>query len=87
MADAHGIRGWQWTFIINCVMTIGMALIGPFLIPDFPDKPNPLAFWLTKRDYEIARMRLDRFRRVDVKPIKVSTFKRTLANPATWLGM
>lgn len=87
MADAHGIRGWQWTFIINCIMTIGMAIIGPFLIPDFPDKPNPRAFWLTKRDYEIARMRLNRFRRVDVKPINLATFKRTLTNPATWMAL
>ncbi|BEI88838.1 uncharacterized protein CcaverHIS019_0202000 [Cutaneotrichosporon cavernicola] len=87
MADAHGIRGWQWTFIINCIMTIGMALIGPFLIPDFPDKPNPRAFWLTKRDYEIARMRLDRFRRVDVKPIKPATFKRTFSSPQLYLAM
>ncbi|GMK56362.1 hypothetical protein CspeluHIS016_0302020 [Cutaneotrichosporon spelunceum] len=87
MADAHGIRGWQWTFIINCIMTIAMALIGPFLIPDFPDKPNPLAFWLTKRDYEIGRMRLERFRRVDVKPIKPAAFKRTFASPITWLAV
>lgn len=85
MENAHGIRGWQWTFIINCIMTVCLALVGPFFIPDFPDKPNRLAFWLNKRDYEIAQMRLSRFRRVDVKPINFATFKRTFKNPVTYL--
>jgi hypothetical protein len=40
LEDKHGIAGWQWTFIINCIMTICLAALGPFMIPDFPDRPK-----------------------------------------------
>lgn len=81
----HGIAGWQWTFIINCIMTICLALIGPLMIPDFPEKPNPLAFWLTAEDKQIAQMRLERFRRVDINPINAKAFWRTIKNPALYM--
>ncbi|TXT08635.1 hypothetical protein VHUM_02763 [Vanrija humicola] len=81
----NGIQGWQYTFIINCVMTIAVAMLGPFFIPDFPDKPNKLAFWLTPRDYEIAQARLRRFRRESPNPINWPTFWRMLKNPMLYI--
>lgn len=83
----HGLRGWQWTFVINCIMTCCLALLGPLMIPDFPDKPNPLAFWITPVDREIAMARLERFKRVDVNPINLKTFKRTLSNPFLYMAI
>ncbi|WWC65456.1 uncharacterized protein I303_108074 [Kwoniella dejecticola CBS 10117] len=80
-----GIPGWQWTFILNCVMTIAVAIIGPFMIPDFPDNPNPRAFWLKPRDKEIARERLDRFTRSSPNPINLKCALRTLKNPLLYM--
>lgn len=85
MDNAHGIAGWQWTFIINCIMTICVALMGPFMIPDFPDSPNPRAFWFKLRDKEIAQARLKRFRRESPNPINIPTFLRTFKNPMTYM--
>ncbi|WRT70479.1 uncharacterized protein IL334_007477 [Kwoniella shivajii] len=76
-----GIAGWQWTFIINCIMTIIVALAGPFMIPDFPNNPNPRAFWLNDSDMEIARERLARYTRESPNPINFKTLFRTLKNP------
>lgn len=46
---------------------------------------SPLAFWLTKRDKEIAQIRLARFRRVDINPINWATAKRTALNPIVYM--
>ncbi|KAI9152345.1 transporter [Paramyrothecium foliicola] len=33
---AHGIRGWQWLFIIEGVATVGIGAICAFFMPEFP---------------------------------------------------
>ena len=35
---AHGIAGWRWLFIIEGVMTIGLALIFSLILPNHPRK-------------------------------------------------
>ncbi|KAF1969752.1 MFS general substrate transporter [Bimuria novae-zelandiae CBS 107.79] len=35
---AYGIEGWRWIFIVEGVATIGVAIIGWFLVIDFPDR-------------------------------------------------
>ncbi|GFZ51574.1 hypothetical protein JCM24511_09341 [Saitozyma sp. JCM 24511] len=81
----HGIAGWQWTFIINCIMTLCIAVLGPFMIPDFPDRPNPWARWLTPRDKEIVRARLARFTRESPNPINIACAVRTFKNPILYM--
>src|SRR5689334_16311071 len=34
--DKHGMHGWQWLFIIEGVVTFGVAIIAIFLLPDQP---------------------------------------------------
>jgi MFS family permease len=51
---AHGIRGWRWIFLIEGSLTIGVGLIVPFLIPDFPEK----AKWLSEDDKKFVHARL-----------------------------
>lgn len=39
MADlegARGIRGWQWLFIVEGAVTIAVALVSYFVLPDYP---------------------------------------------------
>ncbi|KAL1852413.1 hypothetical protein Daus18300_012172 [Diaporthe australafricana] len=63
---AEGRAGWRWAFIINGVCTIAVALAAFFLLPGYPERPNPLAkFYLKPRHIEIA---LARARRVSRKP-------------------
>ncbi|KAF2249399.1 MFS general substrate transporter [Trematosphaeria pertusa] len=51
---AHGIRGWQWLFIVEGVATVGIALIAPFFLLDYPATSKRL----TPRQREIAIARL-----------------------------
>ncbi|OLN97993.1 Pantothenate transporter FEN2 [Colletotrichum chlorophyti] len=62
----HGRSGWRWAFIINGVCTIAVALAAFFILPGYPERPNPLAkFYLKPRHIEIA---MARARRVGRKP-------------------
>ncbi|KAM0754529.1 MFS general substrate transporter [Meredithblackwellia eburnea MCA 4105] len=38
LSGKHHLNGWQWIFIIYGTITIGLGIIGYFLIVDFPDK-------------------------------------------------
>lgn len=73
---AHGIAGWRWLFIINCVMTIFVGAAGFFMLPDYPHNPNPRAFWFTATHARIAQGRLEREGRSDAKKITWSAAKR-----------
>lgn len=81
----HGRAGWRWAFIINGVCTIAIAIAGFFLLPGYPDRPNPLSrFYLTPRNIEIAQAR---GRRVNRKPqvgITVKSFLRCFSYWQLW---
>jgi hypothetical protein len=52
----HGLAGWRWLFTINAIITLPLALIGYFLWPGTPAKPNRLVIKESK--LETARFRL-----------------------------
>src|ERR1041385_1228102 len=33
----HGFKGWQWLFIIDCVISLPIAVAGFFFFPDLPE--------------------------------------------------
>lgn len=74
---AHGIAGWRWLFIINCGMTIVVGLAGFFMLPDYPSRPNPRAFWFTAEHARMAQERLERHGRAESKKITWAAAKRT----------
>ncbi|KAJ4394472.1 hypothetical protein N0V93_003690 [Gnomoniopsis smithogilvyi] len=74
---AHGIAGWRWLFIINCGMTIVVGLAGFFMLPDYPSRPNPRAFWFTSEHARMAQERLQRHGRAESKKITWAAAKRT----------
>jgi hypothetical protein len=57
----------RWLFVINAIITVVWGLLGFFMIPDLPNKPNPRAFWFSKADAELAVERLLRHNRADSK--------------------
>ncbi|KAJ5463198.1 hypothetical protein N7475_008142 [Penicillium sp. IBT 31633x] len=53
--DKHmGLKGWQWLFIIEGVVTFGVAGIGIFMIPDHPLTTR----WLTPEERQLAHDRI-----------------------------
>jgi MFS family permease len=42
LEGAMGIRGWRWLFIIEGVITIAVAIIAVFILPDYPTNSKRL---------------------------------------------
>ncbi|KAL4738274.1 major facilitator superfamily domain-containing protein [Aspergillus similis] len=55
MNGKSGLKGWQWLFIFDAIISIPIAVWGYFAIPDSPSKTR--AFWLRKKDREYAVQR------------------------------
>lgn len=55
--DVAGIAGWKWLFILQGVVTFIIAMVGYFVLPDFPLTTR----WLTEDERQLAfnRMELD----------------------------
>ncbi|GMK56128.1 hypothetical protein CspeluHIS016_0211840 [Cutaneotrichosporon spelunceum] len=85
MDGTLGRSGWRWGFIVNGVCTIFVALLAYFSIPGFPDRPNPLAKWyLSDKDYAIARRRTARVKREPLKPINAKSFLKAFKYWQLW---
>ncbi|KAF6804408.1 major facilitator superfamily transporter [Colletotrichum sojae] len=80
-----GRSGWRWAFIINGACTILVAIAAFFILPGYPERPNPLSkFYMKPRHLEIA---LARGRRVGRKPqigITVKSFLRCFTFWQLW---
>lgn len=59
----------RWLFVVNAIITVLQGAAGYFMIPDYPNNPNPRAVWFKRVHAELAMHRLDREGRVDIKPI------------------
>ena len=56
MNGVKGLAGWQWLFIMSGAITILLDFLG--LLIDSP--ANTRAVWLTRREKELSRERLER---------------------------
>ncbi|KAF2267737.1 MFS general substrate transporter [Lojkania enalia] len=54
---AYGIRGWRWLFIVEGVATVGVALITPFFLLDYPATSKRLK--PRQRELAVARLQAD----------------------------
>ncbi|ETS73784.1 hypothetical protein PFICI_14730 [Pestalotiopsis fici W106-1] len=75
----HGLAGWRWLFIINAIITLPLALIGYFIWPGTPAKPNRLVF--KEPELELARSRLSKTgTKVQSTPFSLALLKRIFTN-------
>ncbi|KAJ5790637.1 uncharacterized protein N7518_007648 [Penicillium psychrosexuale] len=54
----NGLAGWRWMYIICAIITLPIAILGYFVLPGSPDRPNKLV--LKEKDVQIAKARLER---------------------------
>ncbi|KAM0716498.1 hypothetical protein Q7P37_007943 [Cladosporium fusiforme] len=50
---AHGLAAWRWLFIVEGSITVAVALIVPFILPDFPANTR----WLSDQERALAAWR------------------------------
>lgn len=53
----NGLAGWRWMYIICAIITIPIAILGYFILPGTPDKPNK--YILKEKDIILAKSRLE----------------------------
>ncbi|KAL2854737.1 major facilitator superfamily domain-containing protein [Aspergillus pseudodeflectus] len=54
----HGLAGWRWMYIVCAVITIPIGILGYFILPGTPDRPNKLV--INDKDIELSKARLQR---------------------------
>ncbi|KAL1617833.1 hypothetical protein SLS54_007614 [Diplodia seriata] len=68
----HGLAGWQWLFIIQGAISIGVSIAAFFLLPDAPLQTR----WLTPTERQLAHNR-----------IALDTTARRSAPTSVWAGL
>ncbi|KAJ7581161.1 MFS general substrate transporter [Mycena floridula] len=76
----HGLAGWKWLFLIDGFITIPIAVLGFFIMPDLPTTTKP-SFFYTEAQIEIGKRRMQEIGR---KPPAKFTKKKVLGFFKTW---
>ncbi|KAF3009078.1 hypothetical protein E8E14_008180 [Neopestalotiopsis sp. 37M] len=79
----YGLAGWRWLFIMCGVINVPGALWGFVAVPDSPY--NTRVFYLSEKETEIAKARMDRLERKPFNGITIQTFRTTLRRPLVWV--
>jgi ACS family pantothenate transporter-like MFS transporter len=51
-----GLRGWQWLFVVDGIISVPIALLGFFCLPDLPEISKP--FYLSEDEVVFAQKRM-----------------------------
>ncbi|KAF4875258.1 putative transporter SEO1 [Colletotrichum siamense] len=76
LSGVHGMSGWRWLFIIDGIITLGIAFFGFVIFPDVPSRKKP--FTLTDADFKIAQKRVEGSSTPPQLQLSASIFKRVL---------
>ncbi|SPO03169.1 related to permease of the major facilitator superfamily [Cephalotrichum gorgonifer] len=71
-----GMSGWRWLFIIDGIITLGIAFIGYVVFPDVPSRRRP--FTLSESDHALAKKRLEGVSAPPGLAVSKDIFKRVL---------
>ncbi|TPX13698.1 uncharacterized protein E0L32_005901 [Thyridium curvatum] len=82
MNGVAGLPGWRWSFIIDGIITIPVAIFGFIFFPDLPETTT--AFFLKPHERELALSRLPP-KNPDGHKIGFSLIKRVLFTPNFWI--
>ncbi|KAI1609153.1 retrograde regulation protein 2 [Exophiala viscosa] len=69
-----GLKGWQWLFVIDGVISLPVALSGYFLLPDVPETTR--AWYFTPAEREFAKKRMELEGRAQRAPYTKAKFKK-----------
>ncbi|KAE8453388.1 hypothetical protein EG329_010249 [Mollisiaceae sp. DMI_Dod_QoI] len=73
-----GLKGWQWLFIIDGVISLPIAIAGFFVLPDVPEITR--AWYLKKEEIEFSKQRMILEGRQQRKPYTKAKFKKIFSS-------
>ncbi|EWZ27934.1 hypothetical protein FOZG_18350 [Fusarium oxysporum Fo47] len=82
MDGVSGLPGWRWSFIIDGIITIPVAVFGFIFFPDLPETTK--AFYMKPHERELALSRLPP-KDPEGHKIGASIIKRVLLAPNFWI--
>lgn len=84
MEGVGGIRGWQWIFILEGILTCVVAIGAWFIILDFPDKAAKQGF-LNEREADFVLRRIEEDRGdSEADPLTWAKFFKHLSDLKLW---
>lgn len=84
MEGVSGLRGWQWIFILEGILTCVFAIGAWFIILDFPDKAAKQGFLSeTEANYVLRRIEEDRGDS-EADPLTLAKFFTHLGDLKLW---
>jgi ACS family pantothenate transporter-like MFS transporter len=83
MNGTAGLKGWRWLFIFDGIISLPIAILGFWLIPDAP--ANSRAFYLKEVDKQVAQARMDRAGRARAKGISWKTVREVVTHWPMWV--
>ncbi|GKZ29868.1 hypothetical protein AbraIFM66950_006829 [Aspergillus brasiliensis] len=69
-----GLKGWQWLFMIDGIISIPVALSGFFILPDVPEISSP--FYLSEQEVKLAQKRMQFEGRKNREPYTKAKLKK-----------
>ncbi|KAL2428807.1 Pantothenate transporter liz1 [Exophiala dermatitidis] len=69
-----GLKGWQWLFVVDGIISLPVAISGFFLLPDVPEITR--AWYFTPAEREYAKKRMDLEGRAKRAPYTKAKFKK-----------
>ncbi|PGH19020.1 hypothetical protein AJ79_00054 [Helicocarpus griseus UAMH5409] len=74
LEGVHGYHGWQWLFIINTVISLPIAILGFFFLPDIPEITK--AWYLTEAEIALAKRRMELEGRANRQPYTLAKLRK-----------
>lgn len=83
MNGTGGLKGWRWLFIFDGIISIPIASLGFWLIPDSP--ANTRAFYLKEQDRDTARERMEKAGRAKAGGMSWKKLKGVVTHWPMWI--
>jgi MFS transporter, ACS family, pantothenate transporter len=83
LSGVGGLKGWQWLFIIDGIISLPIALAGFWLLPDTPETTR--AFYISKDEAAIAKRRMELEGRAGRAPWTFVKVRKILSSWHLWL--
>ena len=77
-----GLKGWQWLFVVDGIISLPIAVAGFFVLPDVPEICQ--AWYLTPTEREFAKKRMQLEGRAERAPYTKAKFRRIFSSWHIW---